>query len=544
MQGAQSEGMHAKAFEKKFMLDGLSGKYLIIGLSGGADSISLVHFLAANRGKMGCKLLAVHLNHSLRGDESDRDEQSAKAFCIGLDVPFISRRADIGALAEQSRQSEEVCGRQERYRLFVEQAVIARQQGMEPVIVTAHTLSDNLETAFLHLLRGCALDGLCGIPDNRMVEDVPLIRPMLRISREEVEGYCAFYRLPFVTDSTNLSDRYTRNFLRLQVIPQLKKINPSFEAAYLRMRDSLQQDRDVTDSTNLSDRYTRNFLRLQVIPQLKKINPSFEAAYLRMRDSLQQDRDYLNSLRDQLLTEAASGCNDGWEVSVLGQAPKPVKSRAAAEILRTSGVHADAAAIESLTAVIDRKSSGYTAGRVCLTVRGGILTADDTSRFVVGAVSLPQDGTGTVIIPFEEWDDNGKLIAGWERKIKLAVLSADDYREKRKVYKNLLYFAVDYDTIMDNAQLRARGPGDSIRLSGRGGQKTLKKLFQQAHLSRRERELRLVLAQGSKVIWVEGFGIDEASVPGSETEKVLAAFRDEAAATERMKSEYEPQDDR
>ena len=100
-----------------------------------------------------------------------------------------------------------------------------------------------------------------------MVEDVPLIRPMLRISREEVEGYCAFYRLPFSTDSTNLSDRYTRNFLRLQVIPQLKKLNPSFEAAYLRMRDSLQQDRD-----------------------------------------------YLNSLRDQLLSEASAGCNTGWKV--------------------------------------------------------------------------------------------------------------------------------------------------------------------------------------------------------------------------------------
>lgn len=497
MQGAQTEEMHTKAFEKKFMLEGLLGKCLIIGFSGGADSTSLVHFLASNREKMGCQLLAVHLNHCLRGDESDRDEQSAKAFCTGLDVPFISRRVDIGAIAEQSHQSEEVCGRQERYRLFVEQAVIARQKGMEPVIVTAHTLSDNLETAFLHLLRGCALDGLCGIPDSRMVEDVPLIRPMLRISREEVEGYCAFYRLPFATDSTNLSDRYTRNFLRLQVIPQLKKLNPSFEAAYLRMRDSLQQDRD-----------------------------------------------YLNSLRDQLLSEASAGCNTGWKVSVLSGAPKPVKSRAAAEILRISGVQVDAVAIESLTAVIDGKSSGYTAGKVCLTVRGGILSADDTSRFVVGAVSLPQDGTGTVIIPFEEWDNNEKLIARWEQKIRLAVLSADDYRENRKVYKNLLYFAVDYDTIMDNAQLRARGPGDSIRLSGRGGQKTLKKLFQQAHLSRRERELRLVLAQGSNVIWVEGFGTDEASVPGPETEKVLAAFRDEAAATERMKSEYEPQDDR
>lgn len=497
MQSAQTEELHTKAFEKKFMLEGLSEKCLIIGFSGGADSTSLIHFLASNRERMGCQLRAVHLNHCLRGEESDRDEQSAKKFCDQMGVLFVSRKVDIGAIAEQSRQSEEVCGREERYRFFLEQAREIRRMGMEPVIVTAHTLSDNLETAFLHLLRGCALDGLCGIPDSRMIEDVPLIRPMLRISREEVEGYCAYYRLPFATDSTNLSDRYTRNFLRLQVIPQLKKLNPSFEAAYLRMRDSLQQDRD-----------------------------------------------YLGSLRDQLLVEASAGCKSGWKVSVLREAPGPVKSRAAAEILRTAGAQVDAVAIQSLISVIDGKSSGYTAGKICMTVRGGILSADDTSHFVVGAVSLPESGTGTVIIPFEEWDDNGKLIAKWEQKIRLTILSADDYRENRKVYKNLLYFAVDYDTIMDNVQLRARAPGDSIRLTGRSGQKTLKKLFQQAHLSRRERELRLVLAQGSKVIWAEGFGTDEASEPGPETQRVLAAFRNEAAATERMKSEYEPQDDR
>ena len=198
------QNMQVSAFEKKFMLDGLSGKYLIVGFSGGADSTSLLHFLAGKQQLLGCRLCAVHLNHCLRGEESDRDEAAAKAFCISLGVPFVSRRVEIGVLAARSHQSEEVCGREERYRLFAQQALQARQQGMEPVIVTAHTLSDNLETALLHLLRGCTLDGLCGIPDRRLVGDLPLVRPMLRISREEVEGYCSFYQLPFTTDSSNL----------------------------------------------------------------------------------------------------------------------------------------------------------------------------------------------------------------------------------------------------------------------------------------------------------------------------------------------------
>ena len=148
------------------------------------------------------------------------------------------------------------------------------------------------------------------------------------------------------------------------------------------------------------------------------------------------------------------------------------------------------------------------------------------------------------MIPFEEWDGDGHLLDSWKKSMLLAVFPADEWQEKRKVYKNLLYFAVDYDTIKDNVRLRTRGPGDSIRLPGRGGRKTLKKLFQQAHLSRRERALRIVLAQGTEVVWVEGFGTDERFLPGPNTIKVLVAFQDETAAKERMKSEDEPQDDR
>ncbi len=493
------QNMQVSAFEKKFMLDGLSGKYLIVGFSGGADSTSLLHFLAGKQQLLGCRLCAVHLNHCLRGEESDRDEAAAKAFCISLGVPFVSRRVEIGVLAARSHQSEEVCGREERYRLFAQQALQARQQGMEPVIVTAHTLSDNLETALLHLLRGCTLDGLCGIPDRRLVGDLPLVRPMLRISREEVEGYCSFYQLPFTTDSSNLSDRYTRNFLRLQVIPQLKKLNPSVETAYLRMRDSLRQDRD-----------------------------------------------YLNSLRDDLLRQASAGTPDAprWNTALLSGAPMPVKSRAAAEILRVVGAQVDTASVEALTGVIDGRSSGYLAGGIRFSVRGGMLLAEDTHRFAVGEGFLPEGGEGRVAIPFEEWDGDGHLLDSWEKSMLLAVFPADEWQEKRKVYKNLLYFAVDYDTIKDNVRLRTRGPGDSIRLPGRGGRKTLKKLFQQAHLSRRERALRIVLAQGPEVIWVEGFGTDERFLPGPNTIKVLVAFQDETAAKERMKSEDEPQDDR
>ena len=465
-------------FAEKFDVSRLKGRHLIAGLSGGADSMSLVHFLASHRAQGGWTLQAVHLNHCLRGEESDRDEAAVRRFCEELDIPLRVERADIAALAKETKQSEEACGREVRYRLFAKAAGEARQLGKDPVVVTAHTLSDDLETVLLHLVRGCALDGLCGIPQERMLEgNLPLVRPMLAISREEVERYCAENALPFVTDSSNLSDAYARNRLRLQVLPQMKELNPSLEETYLRMRESLSADRD-----------------------------------------------YLAQQTKALLQDAET--EGGWCAEVLMGAHEALRSRAEGEILRQSDVQVSALHVRQLDAVVTGKAKALTIGNVRFQLRGGTLMAERESVFETGTVSLPPDGSGDTVISVTERDKTGKILNQWPRPFFFRTISAEEYFRMRKIYKKLLYFAVDYDTIMVDAVLRTRAPGDFIRLPGAGGRKSLKKQIQELHLPRKERETRLLLAQGGEVIWLEGLGVGKAYLPGPATSRVLIAARE------------------
>lgn len=209
------------------------GDTVVAGVSGGADSMCLLHFLCALRQEYGLTVIAAHINHGLRGEEAERDEEFVRRWCTSHNIPFECRRADIKSLAAQRSLGLEACGREVRYAFFSE---LARRYGAK--IATAHTASDNAETVLFHLARGTGLKGLCGIPPVR--ENV--IRPLIETTREQVEAYCKENNLAFVTDSTNLEDGYTRNKLRHQVIPVLKGINPGFEQAVLRMSVALSQD--------------------------------------------------------------------------------------------------------------------------------------------------------------------------------------------------------------------------------------------------------------------------------------------------------------
>lgn len=471
------------AFEEKFSKKQLLNRHLIVGLSGGADSMSLVHFLASHREEGGWTLEAVHVNHCLRGEESERDQRRVQEFCRGLHISLTVERADIAALAKETRQSEEACGREVRYRIFAQAAQKALKQGKEPVIVTAHTLSDDLETMLLHMVRGCSLDGLCGIPEVRKLEGtgILLVRPMLKLTREEVELYCAENHLLFVTDSSNLSDVYARNRIRRQVLPQMKMLNPSIEETYLRMRESLDADRE-----------------------------------------------YLSRQADGLLQSA--GREAGWDRETLAGAHRALRSRAEAEILRTHKIFVSTLHIRQLDEVVTGQSGALTIGSVRFQIRGGILMAEQESVYTVQPVSLPPNGKGKICIAFTEWNQDGKVFRTFEKSMYFQTVSAEEYFQQRKIYKNLLYFAVDYDTIKDDAVIRARAPGDFLRLPGNGGRKTLKKCFQEAHLSRKERETRIMLAQGSEIIWLEGVGVGEAFRPGENTRLVLTAM------TERMET--------
>ena len=204
---------------------------VVVGFSGGADSTALAHWLLGRLGPE--RLVLAHVNHQLRGEESDRDEAAAHAFAKRFGLDFALRREDVAALARRRGLGLEECGRQVRYGFFQSLA-----PGEADRILTAHNANDNAETVLMHLCRGTSLPGLLGIPARRG----KVLRPLLRVPRGEIEAYCQAHGLPYVTDSSNLSREYTRNRLRLEVLPVLEELNPSFLEAVARMTDTLSQD--------------------------------------------------------------------------------------------------------------------------------------------------------------------------------------------------------------------------------------------------------------------------------------------------------------
>lgn len=237
-----------------------SGAKVTVALSGGADSVALLYALYELQDTLNIAVFAAHLNHMIRGAEADRDEQFVKELCERLGIPLTVGHRDVPALAQKSGQSVELAARQARYAFFEDSIP-------DGLIATAHTASDQLETVLLNLTRGTGPDGLCGIPAKRG----RIIRPLLSCTREEIEEYCRENRLEFVTDSTNLSDAYTRNRLRHLVIPELKKINPAVETAAARCAKFCAEDRKYLDGVAngiLSSAAENNALDISALREL------------------------------------------------------------------------------------------------------------------------------------------------------------------------------------------------------------------------------------------------------------------------------------
>ena len=220
------------------------GSVVTVALSGGADSVALLYALNRLKDRLGITVKAAHLNHLIRGDEAFRDEEFVKNLCSSLDIPLICEEIDVPKLAKKQNLSLETAAREIRYE-FLNRVC---EGGL---IATAHTASDNLETLLLNLARGSAIGGLCGIPIKRD----NIIRPIISVTREEIEKYCCVNNLSFVTDSTNLSDDYTRNKLRHNIVPVLRELNPKIE------KTVLKTSRSVTEISNMIKSSAENYIK-------------------------------------------------------------------------------------------------------------------------------------------------------------------------------------------------------------------------------------------------------------------------------------------
>lgn len=209
---------------------------VLVGLSGGADSVCLLHFLRYLSKEKHFRLAALHVNHGLRGKAALADQHFCKKLCQDLSVEFFSRKAAVKKIAKELKLSPEHAARKARYDVFLK---VARQYGATKIAL-AHHLDDQAETFLLNLLRGTRAKGLAGIPLHRPLgKGVEIIRPLLCITRQDVLDYLAYNQLPHVTDETNADETFTRNWIRKTLLPLLETKQPQIRSHLAQMAQEL-----------------------------------------------------------------------------------------------------------------------------------------------------------------------------------------------------------------------------------------------------------------------------------------------------------------
>ncbi len=413
-----------------------NGDTVIVALSGGADSVTLLHILNSVKELYNLTLRAAHLNHGIREEEADRDEDFVRKLCESMGVPLDVRREDIPAIAKECGKSEELCGREARYAFF---DALSEQYGAK--IATAHNRDDHAETVLWNLVRGAGLSGLCGIPVRRG----EIIRPLLGCSRAQIEAYCAEHQLAYVTDSTNLTAAYTRNRIRLEVMPILRQLNENAEG---------------------------NIVRTAQIAR--------------------QVDEYFNDISEKELKSCR--IDGGYDCEKLLELPEAVRGYAIKRIADDAHAPMDHRHVVLVTQAMRdggavELGGGYTAVCAQRILR---IVADHSKKKAIESVLL-RDFPGAVRVEIKggEVFRNGKPIP------------------RQKINKLFVNNLIPCAIITDETIVRVRREGDTFRDSRRGVTKSLKKLFNERKIPREDRDSVPVIANGSNVIWIEGVGCCE-----------------------------------
>ena len=413
------------------------GDRIAVGVSGGADSVALLRFLAALRPQFGWDLVVCHIHHGLRGAEADRDECFVRALAEQLGLPCAVSHIDAAALALRDHISVEEAGRMARYAFFAQTA------GEGGRIATAHTLDDSIETVLMNLVRGTGLRGLCGIPRIRG----NIVRPLLDCTRAEVEDYLGALGQPYCTDSTNLTDDYTRNRIRHDILPRLCALNPNFPGAMARMLPRLAAQQALTDC-----------------------------------------------LAAQSAQQRHAACG-GLSRQGLSALPEPVCDRLLLRLLEQNRLPVSAAAVERMTVAL------RTGGKLDLAARSWFFVAQGDLAAVIYAppggippvpVPLPQEET-PVILPFSP-----------QKSLKLTLCNKIVANTSEKFNMSLLKYAIDCDRIKGYSFMRTRRPGDTFIIGKK--QLSLGEAWAAAGIPALLRPALMVLADKQGVLWAEGIG--------------------------------------
>ena len=258
---------------------------IIIGLSGGPDSVALTNILCriSSHFKTDWSLVIGHLNHQMRGRASDRDERFVREMAAGLGLPIYVSRCNIIRLSRKNKQSPEEAARSERYRFFMELAgKITRRRRKQPVaIAVGHNLDDNAETVLFRIIRGTGLKGLRSIRPKRELfsgSGFHLVRPLAFTSRPEIISYLKAQKIPYCIDHTNRDKKMLRNRIRHELLPLLKKYNPAVGRHLVQLSETASIHYDYLDQIARARMPSnRNSISIKT---LKKEHPIIQAEML------------------------------------------------------------------------------------------------------------------------------------------------------------------------------------------------------------------------------------------------------------------------
>ena len=428
---------------------------LIVGVSGGADSLCLMSILH----EAGYQIIVGHFDHQLR-EESNQDAEAVKKLCASLNFECVVGAEDVRAYSQSKKLSIEEAARELRYRFLLN---LARERNAQAVAV-GHTADDQVETVLMHLLRGSSLNGLKGMSYRTIIQtfdgNISLVRPLLEMSRAETVGYCNAHNLAFLHDASN---------------------------------DSLE--------------YRRNKIRHELIPMLEAYNPQVRAALLRMSQTLKDDFEVLDSLVDSAWRECAT-LEDGYVVFnslALDKYPAAFQRHLIKRAMRTLIPDVDVT-YETLMRAMDltQRREGAKAQRTDL--KSGLYLFREGNQFYVCKkdAELPlnlfpqmKEDEISISIPSEL-----ELMNGW----RFAIERLENFEvEEIPANENPFELSLDADTLAESLYLRKYRRGDKIiPLGMEGHSQKLSDLFVNEKIPQRARENWVLLCAGEKIIWVAG----------------------------------------
>ena len=444
-------------------------RLVLVCVSGGADSMCLLEVMRHISYEFGFDISVAHYNHELRGDESDRDESFVLEVCEEHGIPFYSGRGDVAVFAKKRGISIEEAARDMRYEFFYDTAELTGADR----IATAHTMDDNAETMIINLARGAGANGMSGIPPVR--DNV--IRPLLHITRNEVMKFIEEREIPFVDDSTNVMDIYTRNRVRHSIIPLIKEINPRFS--------------EVAST----------------------------AAEL-----FRADEDFIAEIADLFIRDCCIGLTA--EAAGLAVLPFSVSSRVIRKLYGRS------LSFNHVKDVLALCRSDNPSARISLP---GMVVYREYERVIFDAEPKENDEEFAPVYPTV---GNSFIILGPGLKITCTSVIYDDkvhgtFTKKKSKdesanrintsFTTFLFKSID---ICGKISVRSRREGDSIRLKGQSGTKTLKKLFIEKRIPARKRSLIPVICDEDGVLGIYKVGTGDRAVPGPGDPAIMINFEE------------------